>query len=563
MTHRSVLAGLVLIACWGAGGAAKPDAAVRDAAMKLYVHGMTAEIAQDEVGCDGVPALLRLLADPSFPRRDNVVAFLAYLGDASVVPVLARTLDQPIPAGASPEDVRAFLLAPHALGRIAARGEVGALDVLLAMTAPEAGAGTRQVDRLDEALDALALAGGEAAKARLTAIADGRVVPDPWHPELAGRARAALGLFEELHGGAPTSGAAASSSVAASEAVSGIDSAVAPAVVYTPDPATRSRGHGLSFANHVDASNPMTTSRLDSILADATRRAATGDFDGDVPCCTVVSRAGGAGTFGSAGDSLASIDDAGELSSVLTQSVGRVKIVNAINYCGGPGTNIAGCGYVGGNGMAVVRFSSLSLEAVLWIHEYGHNVGLNHVADSRAIMYASDNGANNGLGPTECATFHTPSGGAAALLSDAGTCTDDGDPLADPIDNCPLVSNENQTDTNGNGVGDACEGCPAGQTDADSDGVCSATDNCPTVANANQANFDGDPYGDACETGALRADADLSGRVDGIDLARLGRAFGAVAGGARYSATVDFDRNGVIDGSDLALMAPVFGDKSF
>ena len=49
---------------------------VRTQASYTYYHGITAEMAQERVGPAGVPALLELLADPTFPRRDNVVAFL-------------------------------------------------------------------------------------------------------------------------------------------------------------------------------------------------------------------------------------------------------------------------------------------------------------------------------------------------------------------------------------------------------------------------------------------------------------------------------------------------------
>lgn len=72
----------------------------------------------------------------------------------------------------------------------------------------------------------------------------------------------------------------------------------------------------------------------------------------------------------------------------------------------------------------------------------------------------------------------------------------DGDDIPNLADNCPQFANPDQTDSDGNGIGDSCE--PDG--DGDGDGIKNAEDNCPLTANPDQADQDQDGIGDICDT---------------------------------------------------------------
>ncbi len=82
---------------------------------------------------------------------------------------------------------------------------------------------------------------------------------------------------------------------------------------------------------------------------------------------------------------------------------------------------------------------------------------------------------------------------AGAFEYDPANTDSDGDGYYDSSDNCPLVANQDQLNTDGDDLGNACD------PDDDNDTVLDASDNCPLVANPNQEDADEDGIGDACD----------------------------------------------------------------
>jgi hypothetical protein len=451
------------------------EGALMRALLGVYIHGISPEIARREVGTEAVPAILERLRDPSFPRRDNLVAFLAHLGTDETVRPLLEMLDRP-PAGvAAPEEDRALLLAPRALGRLASRGAHRAQDALLSMTTPGSGGGVLaraaaagpdperlRADLLEAALAGLALSGGPEARERLALYAvEGGWLQDTGR-DLRAAARRALALLDE-HGTVPASGPASRTEDPAGP-VAG--DPIGPSAAPPPDLATqeldpqlRTGDLVLDYANHRDVTLPLNDVRLDFILGDASRRLGRDDFEADLACCIVLSRGGTTQEFGETGDGRDVIDDSAELDAVLDDATARVKVVRAINYCDGPGENILGCADSPGDSFVVVRTSSALVEAVVWSHELGHSVGLTHVDEPRFIMSDISLATNDGVTQLECDGFHDPDPAAAITPADIGACDDgDADAVHDLVDNCPEESNFEQTDFDGDGTGNACEG---------------------------------------------------------------------------------------------------------
>jgi len=134
----------------------------------------------------------------------------------------------------------------------------------------------------------------------------------------------------------------------------------------------------------------------------------------------------------------------------------------------------------------------------------------------QAKLFASDGTADDILGNSVSIDTNTVVAGAPGdddQGSNSGSvyifslnADPDGDGIIDPSDNCPDDANADQTDTDEDGIGDACD------LDDDNDAIDDEFDNCPLIANQGQEDLDGDGLGDVCDP-----DDDNDGIYDVID----------------------------------------------
>jgi hypothetical protein len=145
----------------------------------------------------------------------------------------------------------------------------------------------------------------------------------------------------------------------------------------------------------------ITNAQADAIFAAAVALLATDSGADDVPCVIEWSRDDDVEEFTTGDGSIAS---QAELTEMFEQE-GNIKVVNAVDFCGGVmNVSAVGCAERPGEDIVVERVNS-TIEAVVWAHEYGHNKGLTHRNVAGALMHETAVAGNTRVNAAECAAF--------------------------------------------------------------------------------------------------------------------------------------------------------------
>ena len=135
------------------------------------------------------------------------------------------------------------------------------------------------------------------------------------------------------------------------------------------------------------------------------------------------------------------------------------------------------------------------------------------------------------------------------------TTDTDGDGVGDNADAFPNDPTET-ADSDGDGVGDNADAFPNDPTeteDGDGDGTGNNSDNCLLVHNPLQRDTDEDGYGNACD-----ADLDNDLMINVRDLGLLRHAFFSTPGDANWNPDADLNGDGTVSAADLGILRASF-----
>jgi len=183
-------------------------------------------------------------------------------------------------------------------------------------------------------------------------------------------------------------------------------------------------------------------------------------------------------------------DDTNDLCDVFIhdRQTGQTERVS-LDSAGRQGNGNSGDPSMNGDG----RYVAFSSEATDLVSEDTNNCRDVFV---RAIQFCDDDADCDGIPDAvdNCPLYSNPDQADSNGDGVGDVCEDsDGDGVPDGVDNCPANPNVDQTDSDGDGVGNACD------PDVDGDGVPDVSDNCPAYPNPDQTDSDSDGQGDACE----------------------------------------------------------------
>jgi hypothetical protein len=217
-----------------------------------------------------------------------------------------------------------------------------------------------------------------------------------------------------------------------------------------------------------------------------------------------------------------------------------------------------------------------------------HDAALDGSTPDAAVVDARAPDAGADAGASVCGGGHCPDRMTCVEQPGGPWCLPDVDQdgLPDDADNCPFTANPDQIDTDGNHIGDACDVCDGDPTpekcgdpccmDPDGDGVpgddlwmggLAEFDNCPYLWNPDQTDTDGDGIGDACDLcpetpDVLSPCGPICLDSDGDGVADFGHCSGTETDGCALSPTTalgDVDGDGEPDGCDPDGVAPLPG----